>query len=353
MNYVTQLLHTEVGKRIQDGFHWETLKSVVQSPMAFRAVPTEQTLFTLDKAQYVVIETMYVHPRMIHVLKKTDGSYAVESFDVCSDKRVVIEHVCCFRSHLQTIAYMTATTLYVVEYGRLSEFDHNLKLDGVNQMDFFADQHGVVVAVCDAYTVCTYRLEGPDPLPIATVQWSTDAMNSCDEITILNRSGEFMMRCPTGMYIVSPTGKFGCPYQIDTSEVRRIARLDRTRRWCVCYLDVVLFLDTRSLMEWVRTGVHATIRALEAGDADGTYINLTAPQFTITPDERACMYEYRGRLCVVQLTPPYAVYPTTVVKGLRSTFERIVAIVYFEKQACIRLFTTRGIYTFQNENRLR
>lgn len=303
--------------------------------MMFRCATIEQTLFhPVEKAQSVVTERLYIHPRVIHVAKQpNEALYTVNVHNIQTDERYVLDKVCCYRNHIISFACITSTTIDVIERTRHFKLKHNLPSPIGYHMDIYMNDDNVLVAITDGIVVHMFIHDA-----ITTV-YLRETSYECEEITVLNECGDFIIRNKTSIYASSKNCKF------DAREVRMIVRLNRIERWCVCYNELVIFMDTDALYTWTIKGYYKTIELLDAGDLIGTYINTTASQITFTPDERVCIYEYKGRLCTIQLTAPYAMYPTTVIKGLRDEFEIIISIVYVNLY-CIRVYTTKGVYMF-------
>jgi hypothetical protein len=342
MNYAIQRLHTEVGKPTRESFQWERLKAILQSPMRFQPVATQETMFAAQNtAQCVVMDTIHVRPNIIRVLKPTNRRwYVVDTHDMYADRRTVIEDVICYRSHLNFISFMTNERVYVFKTDDRFEFTHTLTPTPGCQMDARVDGTAVIVACSDHGAVCVQRLGDTDETEVLFDGYDDE----CIELTILDRTGTIMVRGTTELSL--STGEH---VYTNHKDIRMLARLEKINQWCVCYYDKVLFFDMDGLLLWMRKGTYAAMNALDMGHIHGTHITLTSHHLTLTSNERICIYEYRGRLCIVQLTPPNAVHPTTIIKGLRTEFERVVAMLYFDRHNCIRIFTTKGLYMFGHD----
>ena len=335
MNYVIQRLHTEVGKPTRESFQWERLKAILHNPVQFQPVSMNETMLAAQKtAQCVVMDVIHVRPNIIRVLKPTNRRlYIVDTHDMNADRRTVIEDVICYRSHLNSISFMTSKRVYVFKTDERFEFIHGLTPTPGCQMDARVDETSVIVACSDNGAVFVQRC--------GDIQVLFDFYDDeCTELTILNRTGTIMVRGATDVYL--STGE-----RVSTNtDIRLLARLDKINQWCVCYYDKVIFVSMDGLLLLIRKGIHAALNALDMGLIHGTHITLTSHHFALTSNERICIYEYRGRLCIAQLTPPNTMHPTTFIKGLRAEFERVVSMLYFDTQNCIRIFTTKGVYMF-------
>jgi hypothetical protein len=352
-NSAIQQLQKEVGTQGNSSKEWELLKHAMKSYKRVIPMDIQKTMFRPSVVQSAAITllTRFHKPRMIQVIRWTRkrrlvNTYTVTLNDLDTDTTTVINDVLCYRKHVHYVCFLTAIKVYVIQNEEMEEFEYtSLKHHHPDAMDVYSNGSVLTLGLFSKTgLVWVQNLGNKELIYIKNI-----CVFECLDMTVLDHKGSFLIRENFLQCIHYHQDGRVMIFKEQPTELWGIASLSylwKTDQWCVQYDTSVVFTDTSGLEKLFSIGRFNFIRKLDEGFVHGMHINRTSNVLSINEHHTICIYEYRRRVCIAQLTFPFALDPTTPLQGMRECFEYIVGMVYYDIKHEVIIFTTKCIYTF-------